>query len=187
MTCIVGLVEDGRVFLGGDSSVTSGWDQNILSTPKVFRNGPMVMGATGTLRTLQLLQHALVIPEHPDDMTIERYLATTFVNAVRECFKSAGYAEKEKDAEQYSGRFLVGYRGCLASIGGDYGVRITETSYQAAGIGDSFALGVFYATEGMAPRRRIQLALEASERFCAGVRGPFHVEVLEALAAASAA
>jgi hypothetical protein len=50
MTCIVGLVDGGRVWLGGDSAGVSGWDLTVRADRKVFRNGPYVMGFTTSFR-----------------------------------------------------------------------------------------------------------------------------------------
>ncbi|MEO3924086.1 hypothetical protein ABGB07_09550 [Micromonosporaceae bacterium B7E4] len=46
------------------------------------------------------------------------------------------------------------------------------------GCGSEIALGALFATArtSMSPKRRVTVALEAAERFSAGVRGPFLVE-----------
>ncbi len=39
MTCIVGLVDNGKVYIGGDSAGCAGYDVRIREDQKVFRNG----------------------------------------------------------------------------------------------------------------------------------------------------
>lgn len=43
----------------------------------------------------------------------------------------------------------------------------------AVGCGDQIARGALYGTQMQPPKERIRIALEAAERFSAGVRGPF--------------
>lgn len=184
MTCIAGLVDDeGRIYMGADSAGTSGWDLRKRREPKVFRihwaSGDMVIGVTGYPRMAQLLHYKFTPPEHPMSLSVEAYLATHFVDALRTLFKDAGYAQKEKEREQTDSVMLVGYRGHLVVIESNYQLNEQDKPYEAVGCGDSFALGVFYATEHMTPKRRLQLALEAAEAFSAGVRGPFTFETLE--------
>lgn len=182
MTCIVGVVDrEGRVWMGGDARASMGWVKQQLSGPKVFRNGPMLLGGTGALRSLQLLQYALTVPEHPEGLSIEGYLSTTFVNAVRECFKAAGLASKTNEQESHNGAILVGYRGTLAQIDSGYGVLLSAHGYDAVGSGAEVALGALYATEELPARHRVRLALEAATRFSTGVGGPFTIECLEPL------
>jgi hypothetical protein len=55
MTCIVGLRQGGKVFIGGDSAGISGWDVTVRADPKVFLSGPYAMGFTSSFRLGQLL------------------------------------------------------------------------------------------------------------------------------------
>ena len=61
MTCIAAVGEAEQVFMGGDSMLAAGWDARISAMPKVFRNGPLLIGVAGSLRMLQLLQYKLVM------------------------------------------------------------------------------------------------------------------------------
>jgi len=63
MTCVVGLVEDGTVYLGGDSAGTSQNDMDIYRTDKVFTRPPFIFGGAGSYRGIQLLKYELAIPE----------------------------------------------------------------------------------------------------------------------------
>lgn len=179
MTCIVGLVDKGEVWIGGDSAGVAGYDLTVRADRKVFRNGDFVMGFTSSFRMGQLLACAFTPPKRHLDQDVYKFMVTDFVDAVRECFKSGGFAEREKEAES-GGTFLVGYAGRLFEIAGDYQVGENVEPYAACGCGGQVAMGALHATEGsaLAPGQRVAAALRAAEAFSAGVRGPFHVEVL---------
>ena len=180
MTCIVGLVDEGKVYIGGDSAgVGNGWDLIVRADPKVFRTGPFLMGFTTSFRMGQLLHYALVAPSHPPDIDLNHYMTVEFINAVRDCLKTGGWAKKEGEKE-LGGVFLVGYLGHLFHIESDYQVGEALDGYMAVGSGDQVALGALYATQKLPPLVRVRLALEAAERWNAGVRGPFIIEVLDA-------
>jgi hypothetical protein len=104
-------------------------------------------------------------------------MVTTFIDAVRDCLKSHGWAEKEKEQEK-GGTFLVGYCGRLYEISDDYQVGVSRDGFEACGCGGQVARGALFATDHLRGEERMLKALVAAERCSAGVRGPFHVESL---------
>jgi ATP-dependent protease HslVU (ClpYQ) peptidase subunit len=177
MTCIVGLVHNGSVFIGGDSAGTSGWDLTIRRDPKVFRNGPYLIGYTSSFRMGQLLRFNLTVADQDPRHGDEQHMMTVFIDAVRQCFKDGGYAKIESSQEN-GGVFLVGYRGVLYEVENDFQVGVPDCQYQAVGCGDQVARGALFASTIKSPTERIKVALQAAEQFSAGVRGPFIVEEL---------
>jgi hypothetical protein len=177
MTCIVGFVEGDTVWMGGDSAGVAGLSLTVRADQKVFRNGPMLFGFTTSFRMGQLLRHALTIPDHDPRIDVEKYMSTTFVDAVRTCLKAHGWASKKDECEQ-GGTFLVGYRGRLFCVESDYQVGCPLDEFDAVGCGEDVARGALFASERLSGRARIELALQAAERHSAGVRGPFHVDSL---------
>lgn len=178
VTCIVGVVENGAVFIGGDSAAVSGYDLTIRADAKVFRNGPFLIGYTSSFRMGQLLRFRFEPPaHHPPEQDAFEFMATTFVDAVRTCLSDGGYAKKTNEQEE-GGCFLVGYRSALYYVGADYQVGIPTNGYESVGCADSIARGALYATEGKSAEERITIALKAAEHFNAGVRGPFVIERL---------
>lgn len=178
MTCIVGVVHDGDVYMGGDSAGTDGHSLFVRSDPKVFRNGPFVMGFTSSFRMGQLLQYSFDPPERVPSKDLFTYMATDFIDGVRGCLKRGRFARKSDDVES-AGTFLVGHAGRLFTIDDDYQVAELADDFDACGSGVRVALGSLYATKELPPVDRLQLALEAASRFTAGVCPPFHFEVLE--------
>lgn len=175
MTAIVGLVHDGTVHLGGDSAGVGGYSLTVRADVKVFTTGPYVMGFTTSFRMGQLLRYSLDAPPPPQDAaSLDRFMATTFIDAVRECLKAGGWAKKSDEREE-GGNFLVGVQGRLFEIQSDYQIALAADEYAAVGCGYELALGALFATarSRMAPEKRLRVALDAAERFSAGVRGPF--------------
>jgi ATP-dependent protease HslVU (ClpYQ) peptidase subunit len=172
MTAIVGLAQNGSVYIGGDSAGVNGMSLAVRADTKVFRKGRYLFGFTTSFRMGQLIRYSLEPPKPKGDL--EDFMATKFINALRECLKTGGWARKDNDREE-GGTFLVGVRGQLFAVYEDYQVGRAADGFAAVGCGDEIALGAMYATAGtgLGPRRRIKLALRAAERFSAGVRGPF--------------
>ena len=175
MTCIVGLVHEKCVYIGGDSAGVGTMDLLVRSDAKVFENGSMVMGFTSSFRMGQLLRWSLKPPRRPKSMPTEKFMSTVFVDAVRKCLKKGGFAEV-KDNREEGGAFLVGYEGGLFQVEADFQVGMNADGFGAIGCGGPIALGSLYSSRQLRPEARIRLALGAAERFNAGVRGPFVVK-----------
>ena len=175
MTCIVGLVHEGHVYIGADSAGIDGLSLTVRADEKVFSNGEFLMGFCGSFRMGQLLRYSLKPPRRYEAEPVNKYLVVDFVDEVRKCLKDGGYASK-KDETESGGCFLLGYQGQLFQVEGDYQVGHTELPFDAIGCGQDIARGALYATQGLdIPKERVLQALQAAERFSAGVRGPFHI------------
>lgn len=181
MTCIVAVAHEGRVVMGADSAGvdTGRYSLCVRADRKVFRNGEFVMGFTSSFRMGQLLAYSLSPPKPRVDTDVMAYMATDFINAVRDCLKAGGYATRHNEGER-GGVFLVGYRGRVFNVDCDYHIGESTHGFDACGCGDLIALGSLHGTPGADPKERILLALRAAETFSAGVRGPFHVESTDA-------
>lgn len=182
MTCIVALKDEGRVVMGADSAGVGGYSRSNRMDPKIYRVGSMLIGFTTSFRMGQLLGYSLTLPHHHADVPIEKYMATSFITAVRDCLKAGGWAEKEKDQER-GGTFLVGYRGRIFEVESDYQVGERAEPYSAVGCGFDLALGSLFTSERgytKEPGERVRLALEAAAAFSAGVHPPFRIEELAA-------
>jgi hypothetical protein len=172
MTAIAGIAQNGAVHIGGDSAGVDGLSLAVRADTKVFRKGPYLFGFTTSFRMGQLIRYSMDVPRPKGGL--EDFMATGFIEALRDCLKTGGWARKEHDREE-GGTFLVGVRGRLFAVYDDYQVAQAADGFAAVGCGDDVALGALYATAntGIGPRKRIKLALRAAERFNAAVRGPF--------------
>ena len=178
MTAIAALVHNKKVYIGGDSAGTDqSFGLSVRADRKVFRLHDMVFGFAGSYRMGNLLQHSLDIPRHHPDDEPHKYMVTDFINAVRDCLKRGGVAiGSDEMVEGVDGDFIVGYRGHIFVVYGDYQVGEPTDPYIAVGSGTDIVLGSLGSTKGE-PKARIRKALELAERHNAGVRGPFHIEV----------
>lgn len=175
MTCIAGLVHEGKVYIGGDSAGVGGLDLMVRKDRKVFVNAEFVIGCTTSFRMAQILQYAFTPPKRHPEKDVMAYMVTEFVEALRTAFKNGGFATKDREAE-WGGVFLVGYQGRLFRIDSDYQVGESACGYDACGCGENYAKGVLFATPNDSAQDRVDLALRAAEAHSAGVRGPFLVE-----------
>ena len=165
MTCIVGLVDKGSVYIGGDSAGIAGLSITIRKDPKVFQNGPFIFGFTTSFRMGNILRYKLDPPQQTVSQNDMQYMVVSFIDDIRKCFADNGFSD--------GGNFLVGYKGALYNIESDFQVGVPAEPFDAVGCGSDLALGAMYASKGKKPIERITLALEAAATFNAGVSAPF--------------
>lgn len=180
MTCIVGLVEDGKIYLGGDSAGIADDDIQRIDTPKVFQKQHLLIGYTWSFRMGQIIQYADKFPElfeHPDNYT---YLIKHFVPFLRAEFKDAGWLRTE-DSQDLGGKFLVGIRGELFVIHAHFQVLRMFDNFNAIGSGSQYALGamrILKHNTDKEPAIKVGLALAAASYFSTSVGGPFVIKEL---------
>lgn len=174
MTCIVGVAQDGIVWLGGDSAGVSGWDMHVREDAKVFKRGPFIMGFTTSFRMGQLLRYSLDVRDQKPDEPADEFMVVAFIEGVRQCLKDGGWNKVENNREE-GGNFLVGYEGRLFEVHGDFQVAEYSDGLAACGCGEAYALGALDATPDLEPEERVLNALRIAERRSAGVALPFTV------------
>lgn len=180
MTCIVGIVEDGDVWIGGDSAGVSGLDVTIRTDEKVWKTKHFVYGYTSSFRMGQLLRYKFDPTPWDGKGTIQKYMATTFMDQLRNTFKSGGYMANDNGRED-GGDFLVGHQGHLFAVYSDLQFGQSRDDYMSVGCGESYALGALHAMgPNPTPNAKIKKALEAAVHFSGGVRPPFVIKKLKA-------
>lgn len=169
MSCVVGLINNGSVYIGGDGRATTN-DGEIrpIVASKVFKNKKYLFGYSGSVRSGQVL-----LPEYfePPDNIVD------MADAVREQLKRKGcMGSNEDQIEATQSNFLIGYEGRLYEILIDFQLNEIYGEYTAIGSGSSFALGAFFATKRVKnPIKRIKIALDASKEFCSFVGDPYTI------------
>jgi ATP-dependent protease HslVU (ClpYQ) peptidase subunit len=177
MTCVVGLVQKGRVYLGVDSAAVQGWTRRASQVSKVFRRGPFLIGYTTSFRMGQLLEHHLNVAPQTEKQTDMGFMVTHFIEAVRVLLKEKGFTKIESNTEK-GGQFLVGYRKHLYTIESDFQVGHLVEEFDAIGSGADFALGAMRALDKTAPMLRVRRALEIAAHYNMGVCGPFTIKTM---------
>lgn len=176
MTCIVGVRQNGKVWLGGDSAGIAGWELRAVDL-KVFQRGPFLYGVAGSVRVSNLIRYAFQPPAPL--MSLSIYMVTTWIDALRDCLKAGGVAGKNNEVEELTdSALLVGIQGRLFSVYSDYQVSEDQAAYAGVGCGAATALGALAVSWQLPPAARCRAALRAAELHNIGVRGPFVVQSL---------
>lgn len=175
MTCIVGLVDGGRVFIGGDSAGTSDWHLQIRADRKVFESSGFLYGFSGSFRAGQILQYCFEPPvTGRDDPDLMRYMVGEFIPALRAAIECE-VGKEDRKAIHFD--FLVGFRERLFAVSNDMQVGEFAAGFGACGCGRDPALGALTVLHrvNVDPAWKLKRALEAAEQWNSGVRGPFTV------------
>jgi ATP-dependent protease HslVU (ClpYQ) peptidase subunit len=174
MTIIVGLVDDGKVYLGADRGMSDKEFINSILTPKIQKVGPILIGYSSSQGTGQLA-HFLQYPKPPTE-NLNKYLRTEFVKVLQKACED--YNVDVNDEDKAAADFVVGVHGHLFEISTtDWSV--AEYDHIATGSGYGYALGSLHATSDfdITPRQRIKMAVEASIRYSPSCSGPVDILV----------
>lgn len=174
MTCIAGLIDGGKVYIGGDSAASDEVATIVRQDEKVFHVGPYLIGVCDSFRVAQLLRYSFDPPRF-DGGDLFRFMVVGFINGVRKLLADGGVAKIDSNVEE-GGDFLVGFQGRLFHVGSDFQVGESADGYDACGSGTVAALASLYSTGKLSPKRRLIVALEAAEKLHSGeVRRPFRI------------
>lgn len=180
MTCIVALKHNNKIYMGGDSLGSAGYTKVVRKDAKVFISGDMIFGFCGSFRMGQILQYAMEPPDRPEGLSDMKYLVAHWIPNLIDTFHDAGFrGDKDIYAHEETrtgGAFLLGYRGTVYQIEGDFQVAIPADQYDAVGCGSDLALGAIFAAKKAGvkePTKIVTVALEAAEKFSGGVQRPF--------------
>jgi hypothetical protein len=174
MTCVIGLIHEGEIWMGYDSSSVGGYDMRETKLCKAFTVDRFAIGYTDSFRMGQLLQYELKIPPQagPDDL---EGMVTVFIPAVRRLFMDNGFSIDNSGGIK-SGHCMVGYNGRLFFIDDDFQVNEYSDEFSAIGHAAPYALGAMYSNSHISdPAERILDALNAACRFSASTVDPLVV------------
>ncbi len=184
MTCIVGIEHKDNVYMACDSAGTDEY-YNFCTTAetKVFYNTGTLMGMCGSFRLGQLLQYSLKIPDFDPRETDMNWLVNDYIDAVRHTLEEKGHIIKGEHTDEGipEGDFLLGFRGKLYIVEGNFQVLRVSRGYVATGCGASYALGVMHYQMNHLPAKQrdpiemLERALEAASEHSAGCAPPHHV------------
>lgn len=175
MTCIVGAVHDGVVYIGGDSCASYPNISIDAGSTKVFRRGEALIGVCGSYKVIDILTY--LMPALPDTLeNPEAYLRTNFMPNVYNALKKWSW----NDDEEYSFEFLLGFKGKLYTFTSEFSILNTPAFGFGIGSGGEVALGSLITTYAskLDTRARLTLSLKAAETVVPSVRGPFSILTL---------
>lgn len=177
MTCIIGMIDGDSVVMGGDSAGVDPTTQelDLCKQPKVFINGPYILGSAGAGRWGQILRHAS-LPPCSSAVDIYQSLAPNLVELAQTHKIPGGWTTLVGVAKWHTQLPASLYQ--ILSAGG---VNEVIESWMAIGCGAPAARGAlaaFKENKTMSVQEKVFRALNISEHYSIGVRGPFIIERL---------
>ncbi len=148
---------------------------DIRATPKVFKRGEFIYGCTNSFRMADILRHTFKEPPIKGDLL--KYMTTTYVDKLFKTFDKAHYKLTEEGEDANNGPvYLLGLRGRLFTIFGDWQVAELNRNYDAIGCGGPYALGAMFVLNkaDMTAEEKVTAALKASSQFST-IYEPFNI------------
>ena len=193
MTTIVAVQGPTWAVVGFDSLVTEDGGPSgrryVMSrgSSKVVKNGDYILGAAGEVRAINILSHSFRPPAVGGlrGITLDRFITSKFVPALRQCFETQGYAAPTKDSKEIAeqgSRIIVVASGVIYVICEDYSWVRDTTGVYSLGSGGDVAAGALFAlgadkdpSSVMDIERKIRISLAVAARLDPGTGSPFHV------------
>lgn len=178
MTAIVGLVHNGKVWMGGDSAYSTEDEVWIQRDPKVFRRGDILIGTAGLGRFESVMRYLVEIPRIRKGMDVGYWVNVDLASEVRKALIADGYAHDAGAFEVKDCQAMIGVMGDLFVLDSDLCGWRTLCGYAVIGSGEGPARASLHETAKLQPRTRLKRALERAAAETTGVRPPFTYEVL---------
>jgi ATP-dependent protease HslVU (ClpYQ) peptidase subunit len=175
MSCVIGIIDDGKIYMGADSYATTGEGEiRPVIANKLFFNRDYLIGYTGSVRGGQVLMPGRFDPPPKiEDMP----------DTIRDHLYSKGCVMDSEEHGQIQGcNFLIGFQGKIYEILIDFQLNETRGSCNAIGAGSTFAFGSLYTTsfaKNITPHGRIMMALNAASFYTTTCGPPFIYESIE--------
>lgn len=172
MTCIVGISDNGKVYIGGDRGASDGSSIVSLAMPKAYIRDEWIFGYAGSIGIGQIMQiiNMPIIQEDDDPFMVLRM-------DVVDAFKSMMDIQGLSITEDNDTDILIGIRGRLFEFSpADWSV--AEVKETAIGSGGNFALGSLHTTsqfEAASPIYRIEQALNAATTYSPSCQQPIDI------------
>jgi len=176
MTCIVGIRDKKRVYIGGDSAVSADAAQALIGDKKVFLNDGIAFGICGSPKVLDPLRFEK-FPKQQRSESVREYVAFKLVPAIQAALEKAGcVVDDPQHGHIFHGAALLGVKNELYRLEANFQVFTTQDGTDAVGSGGRVAEGSLSATANVRdPRKRILQALEAAAGKDSYVRPPFFI------------
>jgi ATP-dependent protease HslVU (ClpYQ) peptidase subunit len=168
MTVIAAISDGKKVYMGGDSALSTGDHVFLSADPKVFERDGIVVGFCGSI----LFGELVALTKFPaKGKDVDLWVRGDVCEALRMAAIRRGRDISDGDDSEA----ILGIGGQIYVItSGPVAYRV-RGSYAAIGSGGPWAEGSLYSTDGggMSIKERIVTALEAAEIHCSAVRSPW--------------
>jgi len=171
MSTIVGIIDNGKVWMGADSyATTAEGERRRIINKKMFYNHPYLIGHVGVIRTGQVIRSEYFNP--PKDIF-------EFPDKIREQLEIKGClaVNPEDQTSIQSSNFLIATpNGKLFEILTDFQMNELK-DFVAIGSGAPYALGSLWTTRTWSnSKRRIMAALKASTTYDMATGPPYVIK-----------
>lgn len=169
MTCVAGIVDGPKVWLGGDSANSSKVEIVTTVDPKVFQLGEWVLGYAGDLAFGDVLRYRIAMPRLSKNSNIDQLVHVDLIDEILAACK-----RRSIDSADERGEAIVGVRGRLYVIDTDLSIREARgfASIGNGGIAARCALAES-AKSRRTPKTRLKSALEIAAEYTKDVRPPW--------------
>jgi predicted heme/steroid binding protein len=182
MSVVIGLKQDGKVYMAADSYAGADHKAVTLADPKMFRKRDMIIGVCGSVRVIDVISSDFTPPTKGPRKKIATYMKIDVVNALFDCLERNGLLvdNQEEGVNTFNGEILIGYNGELYDIDSSFACSAYQEHFAGIGSASDIALGSLATTARykMKPENRLILALEIAEKLSTEARGPFLLEIL---------
>lgn len=177
MTCLIGMIQDGKTYIGTDGyATTDDCERKQIICRKLFVSDKYqyVVAFAGHIRTGQLLY-----PESGFEFPKDIYAIPNHMYLWLREFEVFGKCDLQSTIMQSN--FLIATKDKLYVILMDLQISEVdpEFGYTALGSGTPYAMGSLYTSgqlgDYLTPKERIQLAMDAAAENVKNVGGPYHI------------
>jgi len=175
MSCVVGLIQNGMVYIGSDGlATTEEGERRPVICIKIFTNKEYLIGFAGSVRHGQLLGPKFL------DAPASVY---DFPDAIREVFIEKGAIMTTDTGQQmHNSNILIGHKGRLFELLIDFQINEVMGNFTAIGSGSTYAMGSLFATKKWkTPENRIINALNAAKEYDRSCGLPFTIETMKVI------
>jgi ATP-dependent protease HslVU (ClpYQ) peptidase subunit len=171
MTCIAVVRHENKIYMAGDRGASDDDTVLTLTTPKVWKLGPYLIGYAGTLDG-ERIRHNFN-PYVPDIKNIDKFMQTKFIKQLR-TFYTEWWIDTTKDADL---GLIICIKGQIYEHNAiDMSLSKYTLDYLAMGSGAAYAYGSLHASEkSKDPRKRVVNAINAAIKFSPSCVGPVDV------------
>lgn len=180
MTTILAIKDKNTVYIGSDTQATSGSIAKDIGFSKVFENGPVYIGFSGTLRSPQVLMHGESF--RPTAKSANE-VAWQFCEYARKILKDHKSVHKDKEEERIGGDsvFLLAFKfenkPYLYRIDTNFSYFNSGDGIVTLGSGSNMAQAAAYTALKLkkSTKEAVKLGLEASCNFDVYSSAPINI------------
>jgi ATP-dependent protease HslVU (ClpYQ) peptidase subunit len=159
MTIVIGLIDNGIVYMGSDRAMSDEYSISSPITPKIKKNGQFLIGYASSRGSGQVAHYI----DFPNVLKkdVDKYMRTDFILTLKKAIEPFGI--DISDVDKAAADFLVGVHGRLFNIStNDWQVNEYD-KYIAIGSGSQFATGSLDTSYTWKdPNKKITKALESA-------------------------